>query len=1051
MTNPDEDAHSENTSSAAGSPDKASPEASLPVAGEEPSGFHSKGEKANNKVEKSEPFIGESHTNAIVNKTESSTALSVESTNDIGTSAATSKTNGDIESPASLSPSDDSNDIMKQKTSIKSTKQKTSTKSTNKRKNSEKLNDNEIDMAHNVSDLPDLDSYLPEFGFKVPLDHIYPKKWNPYFKVRPAQAWPFIPMSFRYMKFYIQMKARKKKPFIDQLLMETSKRMYGVPLGGIGSGTIGRGFRGEFCRFQMTPGMYDYNTVSADQFIVRIADEDDTLLYQKVLAPAGRGKCRGLQSWDWDCSGLVGRYCGLYPRSWTVYDIRQHRIRLIVRQISPVIAHDYKDSCLPVGVFEWTIENHNPTPRRVSIAFTFKNGTGISQDRKGVCRSEVVKRPDCCSVLLRHQHRGASLTYCLAAAHAEGVSSSLCRGFDPNSNGADIWTTLATTGHLQEQIPAHDADAAANTAAGQSLDADTAFGPNSAETVATATAGSTPDTTDTAVGPTATASSTHTATSSSTAAAASSATGVEGEMAVGVCSQVVVPPNSNKKFQLALSWDMPHITFRSSEHTYKRRYTRWFNGETAAADIAQHSFRNFKRWETSIRDWQDTVLDEKELPAWFKSALFNQLYYVADGGTVWIDLPEKELSQLPKQDPRLEYGRFAYLESHEYRMYNTYDVHFYASWALAMLWPQLQRSLQYDMAEYTVSEDAEAYLFLFNGRKGVRKLPNTVPHDVGDPEDEPFVRLNAYCNHDVSNWKDLNPKFVLQVYRDYKLFGNDRSYLEKMWPVCLKVMEVSKTFDRDGDGLIENEGYPDQTFDSWTMHGPSAYCSSLWVASLCCMEEMASDMSDEQQQQQYQQLLSKAQLAHTDKLWNGSYYKFDSCSDPHSNSIMADQLAGHWYLALAGNQKQVFGDSRVTTALKSIYENNVLKFCDGRMGAVNGILPSGVVDRCTIQSEEMWTGVSYAVAATMIRQGMVKEGFATAEGVYRTVHEEIGLAYEAPESLFADGHYRAIGYMRPLSIWSMWQAWCLNKGKRPSETVSNAMNPSAAELRKDLP
>lgn len=41
-------------------------------------------------------------------------------------------------------------------------------------------------------------------------------------------------------------------------------------------------------------------------------------------------------------------------------------------------------------------------------------------------------------------------------------------------------------------------------------------------------------------------------------------------------------------------------------------------------------------------------------------------------------------------DPRLAYGRFAYLEGQEYRMYNTYDVHFYASHALASLWPNLQ-------------------------------------------------------------------------------------------------------------------------------------------------------------------------------------------------------------------------------------------------------------------------------------------------------------------------------------------------------------------------
>lgn len=34
-------------------------------------------------------------------------------------------------------------------------------------------------------------------------------------------------------------------------------------------------------------------------------------------------------------------------------------------------------------------------------------------------------------------------------------------------------------------------------------------------------------------------------------------------------------------------------------------------------------------------------------------------------------------------------------------MYNTYDVHFYASFALIMLWPKLALSLQYDIGEWS--------------------------------------------------------------------------------------------------------------------------------------------------------------------------------------------------------------------------------------------------------------------------------------------------------------------------------------------------------------
>lgn len=35
------------------------------------------------------------------------------------------------------------------------------------------------------------------------------------------------------------------------------------------------------------------------------------------------------------------------------------------------------------------------------------------------------------------------------------------------------------------------------------------------------------------------------------------------------------------------------------------------------------------------------------------------------------------------------------------------------------------------------------------------------------PDEEPFILINSYPIHDVSEWRDLNIKFVLQVYRDY--------------------------------------------------------------------------------------------------------------------------------------------------------------------------------------------------------------------------------------------------------------------------------------------
>ena len=47
----------------------------------------------------------------------------------------------------------------------------------------------------------------------------------------------------------------------------------------------------------------------------------------------------------------------------------------------------------------------------------------------------------------------------------------------------------------------------------------------------------------------------------------------------------------------------------------------------------------------------------------------------------------------------LSLTRAARFTGQEYRMYNTYDVHFYASFALIMLWPKLALSVQYDIGE----------------------------------------------------------------------------------------------------------------------------------------------------------------------------------------------------------------------------------------------------------------------------------------------------------------------------------------------------------------
>ncbi|KAG0459066.1 hypothetical protein HPP92_022194 [Vanilla planifolia] len=65
----------------------------------------------------------------------------------------------------------------------------------------------------------------------------------------------------------------------------------------------------------------------------------------------------------------------------------------------------------------------------------------------------------------------------------------------------------------------------------------------------------------------------------------------------------------------------------------------------------------------------------------------------------------------------------------------------------------------------------------------------------------------------------------------------------------------------------------------------------------------------------------------------------------------------------------------------------------GRIGAVNGMHPNGKVDESCMQSREIWTGVTYALAATMILSGMEEQAFTTAEGIFTAGWSEEGYGY----------------------------------------------------------
>ncbi|KAJ1360750.1 hypothetical protein KIN20_019801 [Parelaphostrongylus tenuis] len=806
------------------------------------------------------------------------------------------------------------------------------------------------DHVVNGSETVCLPSELTGPGWKARGDRIPEDKRVPFTRPTAKQIIDALPFVTRYFFYWMRHAFDKEKLFINTFQPLKHKPFYGVPCGGIGCGAMGRDFRGGFCKFSLRPGLVEHKVdiIPANHFILSVR-RDGCCIYQKVLTCADMVLSgQQLSAWDFSFPKKDLYYRGLYPRSWTLFDVKDVDVKVIIRQVSPVLPNNYEDSSLPVSCFVVTVQNNGDDDLEVSIAFTFRNGTGNRRwENESECTFAKFTDGNVTGITLAHTISQLPCTYGIATSSSDDYPShiSVCHGFDPSKSGAVVWNSLRNTGDLpvqDDECPPHPL-----------------------------------------------------------------------ELAVGMCNRFQLPARSSRTAVYALAWDMPDVVFGASKRWYKRRYTRFVRG---ASSICSRALNRLVQWEDELDKWQKPILENPNLPKWYKSAIFNELYFITDGGSLWFEYDdewskhETHLSTYTKNLMR-QYGRFGYLESWEYRMVNTYDVHFYASFALAQLWPSIELTLQ---AEFTdqIEHSMDTHItFKMEGDVARRKMSSRVPHDLGNPADEPWF-------------------FVLASWRDHVALPrslDDFSFLEHTWPAVQKLIaEAVLHWDKDGDGMIENFGRADQTYDAWRMEGVSAYCGSLWLASLRVAAEMARCLGYEDCEKLYMDMLARARKVFIDRLWTGTYFRF--CERSRSReSIMADQLCGVWFLQSVSPHlaADVLPNHMVRIALNKIYDYNVCRFASGKMGAVNGMHPDGSVDREYIQADEAWSGVTYAVAAFLLQQGEVDKAFHTASGCYEACFERAGLQYQTPEAMYETRFYRAIGYMRPLSIWAM--QWAIDR------------------------
>ena len=776
---------------------------------------------------------------------------------------------------------------------------------------------------------------------------------------------------------------------------------HGMPLGGFGAGCIGRGTDGSFNLWHLDGGEHWFGTLPDCQFALFENNGRSSRAHALAVKPeadASRPEAgEPLSSWSWypasstDSNGNLrstGTYAARYPLSWTSYEgVFDAEVRC--EAFSPILPGDYQRSSYPLAVFVWTLRNPTSQPLDLSLLLSWRNSTGwfTNTDPSAAVHFRDDGSPEHNYVPAIGSTRGQTNRWVEQA----GLKGVLLEGerSTPISEGQGQWCIAA-------------ADEASLQAAGvsglqiQRCSRWNPAGDGSELWQAFSADGSIPDSNN------------------------DRHSGDHDPASAALAVRCRLEPGATLEIPVVISWDLPVTAFASGTRAL-RRYSDFFGSEgNSAAAIAAEALRDWRDWRAQIEAWQQPVLQRSDLPAPLRMALFNELYDLASGGSLWT-----------AASPLDPVGRFGVLECLDYAWYESLDVRLYGSFALLQLWPELDKSVLRSFARAIPAADATPrpigwYFTQGKGRvEAARKVAGATPHDLGAPNERPWDATNYTAYQDCNLWKDLASDFVLQVWRTFRLAptGEDLRFLADCWPATVQALRYLKTFDANNDGLPDNGGAPDQTFDDWPLKGVSAYCGALWIAALEAALAMAQQLQlamgldTSREQREFSGWLEQSRANFDPLLWNGEYYNIDAESG--TPVVMADQLCGDFYARLLG-LPAVVSDERARSALQAVKEACFEGFQGGRLGVANGLRRDGTpLDPNGTHPLEVWTGINFGLAAYYRLMGETSTAFAITGAVVEQVYSG-GLQFRTPEAITGVNTFRACHYLRAMAIWALW-------------------------------
>ncbi|CAK2459621.1 non-lysosomal glucosylceramidase [Vibrio crassostreae] len=283
--------------------------------------------------------------------------------------------------------------------------------------------------------------------------------------------------------------------------------------------------------------------------------------------------------------------------------------------------------------------------------------------------------------------------------------------------------------------------------------------------------------------------------------------------------------------------------------------------------------------QTAFLEQAQSKISQPESALRYATMAMNSLSFLAES-TVW-----------DKED------KFLVKECVDYPFFNSLDVYFYGSFSLLYLLPELDGCVMKEFSKAILAEDftqrryweyeATPNAELIDEKyQGVRAIRGAVIHDLGSPFD---IQPDAYSWHNVKEWKDLAPKYILMVYRHYQN-TQDISVVKECWQAVTESIDFLSNLVAEGDDLPLTRG-TDDTFDNLASHGISIYCASLWVAGLQAASELAQLMGENDLGAGYLARSKKALATVEQSLWDEKegYYHF------FVTPVQAKHLTGEGY------------------------------------------------------------------------------------------------------------------------------------------------------------